>query len=81
MTTEKIFKPGSQLALIEKSKRVPPLKIGKEEMKFEPEDLDDTYKEKALKELRETPENMKQALEEIKELTAGKKYFKHNFYS
>ncbi|XP_033207700.1 alpha-tocopherol transfer protein-like isoform X2 [Belonocnema kinseyi] len=75
MTTEKIFKPGSQLALIEKAKRVPPLKIGKEEMKFEPEDLDDTYKEKALKELRETSENMKQALEEIRKQIAAEPDF------
>ena len=76
MTTEKIFKPGSQMALIEKVKKVPPLKLGKAEMKFEPEDLDETYQEKARNELRETPENIKKGLEDIKKLIAGKKILK-----
>ena len=69
--TEKIFKPGSQLALIERAKNAPPLKLGKAEMKFEPEDLDEFYVEKARNELRETPEIMKQALEEFRQMIEG----------
>lgn len=70
MTTEEVFRPGSQPALILKAKKTPPLKLGNFEMKFEPEDLDDFYKERARNELRETPEAIKKGLEDIRKLLA-----------
>lgn len=73
MTTAKIFKPGTQQSLIERAKKTPPLKLGKYEMRIEPDDFDDFYAEKARKELNETPETVKHGLEELRKLLRGNK--------
>lgn len=40
-------------------------------MKLETDELSEEYKEKARKELRETPENVEKGLKELRELLAG----------
>lgn len=56
------------------------VKMGDHCLKFEKdENLENFYVQKAIKELRESPERKKEALEELKRLISGKLSFHHNY--
>ncbi|XP_012252208.1 alpha-tocopherol transfer protein-like [Athalia rosae] len=71
MTTMSCLAPGCQDALEHKLKNIPALKMASEELKFEPENLDAFYTNKAKLELRETPEVVEEGLRVLRELLKG----------
>lgn len=50
---------------------VPSIKVGEYNLRFELSELSERTKEVALRELRETPENIKSATQELKSLLKG----------
>jgi hypothetical protein len=51
---------------------VPFIQLGDHQLRLDLEDLDETYKERAKNELRETPEVVENALRQFRELIIGK---------
>lgn len=49
-------------------------------MRLEHDDVTEEYKEKARKELRETPENVEKGLKELRELLSSKLTFRNLFF-
>lgn len=60
------------LSLKERLRKAPKLFIGKTEFTFDPEELSPENQARATKELRETPENVEEALKTLRELLKGK---------
>lgn len=52
---------------------VPYIEVGKNVLRLDTADLNDEYREKSRKELRETPEIRRQSCERLRELLKGKK--------
>ncbi|XP_015592326.1 alpha-tocopherol transfer protein-like [Cephus cinctus] len=71
MAENKNFLAGRQASLIERSKVTPKIKVGKHELTFQPDELDEFYKNKARTELREIPEVVDTSLRELREYIRG----------
>lgn len=61
-----------QEALKERLVKSQKLMMGKVEMKLEPGDIDDWFRERARIELRETPEVMEEGFKQLREFLKGK---------
>lgn len=79
MSQDTLIKPSRQLTLAEKLKSAPKLMIGKSEFTFDPNPLNDEWQARAAKELRETPENVEEALKVLRELLKGQCTFKYMY--
>ncbi|XP_031786223.1 alpha-tocopherol transfer protein isoform X1 [Nasonia vitripennis] len=71
MSQDTLVEATKQLTLAAKLNLAPKLYIGKSEFTFDPNPLDEEWQARAAKELRETPENVEEALNTLRELLKG----------